>query len=260
MSIFLDKILTQIFSPIGVTLGVVFLALVLLTFGRRRGATALLVLALAWGWGWSTPFLGDLLRRELMDVDRYPPHHAEELPTGDAIVVLGGGVWPVSGTLVYPDLTYAADRIWHAARLYHAGKAPLIIASGGKVWPRYQQQSEAEAMRVVLNAFGVPDSGIVMESNSRNTRQNAAFTAKLAIRQGIRRVLLVTSLRHMRRAESAFRSVGIEVIPSAVDFPRRRSRAPWILRIFPNAYILARNSGLLKEHLGILVSRLKDWT
>ena len=113
-------------------------------------------------------------------------------------------------------------------------------------------------MRVVLNAFGVPDSSIIMESNSRNTRQNAAFTAKLAIRQSIRRVLLVTSLRHMRRADSAFRNVGIDVIPSAVDFPPRLPRSPWILRIFPNAYALARNSGLLKEHLGILVSRLKD--
>ena len=260
MSIFLDKILTQIFSPIGVTLGVVFLALVLLTFGRRCGATALLVLALAWGWGWSTPFLGDLLRSGLMDMSRYPPHHAKELPTGDAIVVLGGGVWPVSGTLVYPDMTSAADRIWHAARLYHAGKAPQIIASGGKVWPRHQQQSEAEAMRIVLNAFGVPDDDIVMESNSRNTLQNAVFTAKLATGQGIRRVLLVTSFRHMRRAESAFRGVGIDVIPAAVDFPPHRSRGPWILRIFPNAYTLARNSSLLKELLGIFAYRLKDWT
>ena len=258
MSIFLDKILTQIFSPLGVTLGVVFLALILLTSGRRRGATALLVLALTWGWAWSTPFLGNLLRSRLVDVDRYLPHHAEELPTGDAIVVLGGGVRPVSGALVYPDLTGHADRVWHAARLYHAGKAPLIIASGGNVWPRYQQQSEAEAMRVVLNAFGVPNNGIVMESSSRNTRQNAAFTAKLAAERDIRRVLLVTSLFHIRRAEAAFRQVGIDVIPSAVDFFRPPSGGPWIFRIFPNAYALARNTTLIKEYLGRLVYRVRD--
>lgn len=258
MSIFLDKILTQIFSPLGVTLGVIFLALIFLTFGRRRGATALLVLALAWGWVWSTPFLGALLFNPLIDVDRYPPHHAEELPTGDAIVVLGGGVWPVSDTLVYPDLTYAADRIWHAARLYHAGKAPLIIASGGNVWPRHQRQSEADAMQVVLNAFGVPDDVIVTEDRSRNTRQNAAFTAKLAAERDIRRVLLVTSLFHIRRAEAAFRQVGIDVIPSAVDFFRPPSGAPWIFRILPNAHALARNTTLIKEYLGRLVYRVRD--
>ena len=258
MSIFLDKILTQIFSPLGVTLGVVFLALILLTSGRRRGATALLVLALTWGWAWSTPFLADLLRSGLMDMDRYPPHHAEELSTGDAIIVLGGGVRPVSGTLVYPDLTNAADRIWHAARLYHAGKAPLIIASGGNVWPRHQRQSEADAMRLVLNAFGVPGDVIVTEGRSRNTRQNAAFTAKLAAERDVRRVLLVTSLLHMRRAEVAFRQVGIDVIPSAVDFFRPPFGAPWIFRILPNAHALSRNTTLIKEYLGRLIYRVKD--
>ena len=258
MSIFLDKILTQIFSPLGVTLGVVLLALILLTFGRRHGATALLVLALAWGWVWSTPFLGPVLLCGLAERDRYLPQHAEEFPTGDAIVVLGGGVRPVSGALVYPDLLNSADRIWHAARLFHAGKAPLIIASGGKVWPRHQRQSEADAIRSVLNAFGVPDDSIVTEDRSRNTRQNAAFTADLVARRGIRRVLLVTSALHMPRAAATFKRVGFDVVPAAVDFiPRGQYNSPWLLKILPGAMPLAFNTRLFREHLGRLVYRLK---
>ena len=166
-------------------------------------------------------------------------------------------MWPVSGALVYPDLLSSADRIWHAARLYHAGKAPLIIASGGKVWPRRQRQSEADAMRVVLNAFGVPDDAIVTEDRSRNTRQNAMFTADLVASQGIRRVLLVTSALHMPRAEAAFKRAGFDVVPAAVDFIRRFN-SPWILKVLPRAASLKGNSSLFMEHLGHLVYRLKS--
>lgn len=259
MPILLEKILTLLFAPLGIMFGTAILALILLTIGRRRGAILILMFLVAWGWVWSTPFLGSVLLGRLVDGDHYPPHYAEELPAGDAVVVLGGGVLPVSGALVYPDLTYAADRIWHAARLYHAGKAPLIIASGGNVWPGPQQQSEADAIRAVLNAFGVPDDVIITESSSRNTRQNAALTAKIATKRGIKRVLLVTSLLHMRRAEAAFERVGLDVIPAAVDFTRRRSnfRSPWILKILPSTFSLHINTSLLREHLGHLVYRIK---
>ena len=259
MPILLEKILTLLFAPLGIMVGTAILALILLTIGRRRGAILILMFLVAWGWVWSTPFLGSVLLGRLVDKGPYLPQRAEESSTGDAIVVLGGGVWPVSGTLVYPDLTSAADRIWHAARLYHAGKAPLIIASGGNVWPGLKQQSEADAIRVVLNAFGVSDDVIITEDSSRNTLQNALFTADLAVSRGIRRVLLVTSALHMSRAEAAFERVGFDVIPAAVDFTRRRSnfRSPWILKILPSAYNLRVNTSLFREHLGHLVYRIK---
>ena len=256
MPILLDKILTGIFSPLGIMFGAAILALIMLTRGRRRGPIILLTFLIVWGWVWSTPFLGSVLLGGLAERNRYLPQHAEEFPTGDAIVVLGGGVWPVSGARVYPDLNSGADRIWHAARLYHAGKAPLIIASGGNVWPRRQRQSEADAMRVVLTAFGVPDDAIVTEDRSRNTRQNATFTADLVASRGIRRVLLVTSALHMPRAEAAFKRVGFDVVPAAVDFIRRFN-SPWILKILPRATFLRANSRLFREHLGHLVYRLK---
>lgn len=257
MPILLEKILTLLFAPLGIMFGAAILALILLTIGRRRGAVIFLAFLVAWGWIWSTPFLRSILYSSLVERDRHLPHYVENLPAGDAIIVLGGGVQPVSSPLVYPDLTHSADRIWHAARLYHADKARLIIASGGNVWPGPKRQSEAGAIRAVLNAFGVPDDVIVIEDRSRNTRQNAVFTADLAASLGIGRVLLVTSALHMSRAEAAFERVGFDVVPAAVDFSVRKSNSPWILKILPSAYNLGVNTRLFREHLGRLIYRIK---
>ena len=173
-------------------------------------------------------------------------------------MVLGGGIRPVSGNSVYPDLGPAADRVLHAARLYHAGKAPVIIVSAGNVWGDPNNQTEADASRTILRAFGVPEDVVVIEGSSRNTRQNAVLTAELAASRGIRRILLVTSAWHMPRAAAAFRRTELDVVPAATDHPHP-SEMPWILAILPHADALALSTSALKEYLGLLVYRLRGW-
>ena len=89
--------------------------------------------------------------------------------------------------------------MWHAAHLYHAGKAPLIIVSAGNVWGRARRQSEADATRMVLAAFGVPEAAVVSERSSRTTRGNAAYSAEIAAARGLETVLVVTSAWHLHR-------------------------------------------------------------
>ena len=201
MPLLLDKIFGLLALPLGIAIGTGLLALLALALGWRRRGVGLLAFAIIWLWGWSTQPAANAVLGSLMD--RYPIRHAEALPTADAIVVLGGGVWPISYGRIYPDLNHTADRSWHAARLHRAGKAPLTIVSGGSVW-NLSRQSEADATRTLLTALGVPDDAIVTEDDSRNTRQNAVFTARLAADRGIQRVLLVTSAWHMPRAAAAF--------------------------------------------------------
>ena len=172
--------------------------------------------------------------------------------------MLGGGIRPISGDLVYPDLGPAADRVLHAARLYRAGKAPLIIISAGNVWGDSDMQSEAEASRKVLGTLGVRREAIVVEGGSRNTRQNAILTARIAAERGIRRILLVTSAWHMPRAAAAFRRTELDVAPAAADHAGLAA-TPRILRILPQAGALSLSTRALSEYLGLLVYRLRGW-
>ena len=259
MPLLLDKVLTLLALPLGTAVGAGLLALATLVLGRRRIAGGLLAFVIVWLWGWSTPFATRAIIGPL--TDPYPSRSAETSPAADAIVLLSGGIKPIRGDMVYPDLSDSADRIWHAARLYHAGKAPQIIVSGGNVWGSRKRPPKASAMRMLLDALGVPDDAIVVEASSRNTRQNALFTKKLAAGRGIERVLLVTSGWHLRRAEAAFRHVGLDVIPVATDYDHQKHSLgkPYIFEFLPSVSVLSFNSKLLREHLGYLVYRLRGW-
>lgn len=258
MPLLLDKILTLLAMPLGIAFGAVLLALAALALGRRRTAGWMLAFALVWLWGWSTPFAARAIVGPLNDP--YPVRQVETLPAADAIVLLGGGIRPIQGDMIYPDLSGSTDRTWHAARLYHAGKAPLIIASSGNVWVYPKSQSKADAMGMLLNAFGVPDDAILIEGRSRNTRQNAVFTAKLAADRGIRQVLLVTSYWHLRRAEAAFRRVGLDIIPVAIDYHAGVQHAkPDVLSFIPHVGVLSSSTRFIREHLGYLVYHLRGW-
>ena len=267
MSILPDKVLTLLAMPLGTTICVGLLAAAALALGWRRCAGGLLACAIVWLWGWSTPLVSEAVIGSL--TDRYPFRRVEAMPAADAIVVLGNTKQNLAAP-DYPDLVDASDRAWYAARLYLAGKAPLIIVSAGNVWGgqgRQGRHSTADATRVLLNAFGVADGAIVTESRSRNTRQNALFTAELATGRNITKVLLTTSAWHMPRAEATFGKVGLEVIPAPTDYtpaPKSTGRkywpiGPWILRILPNVRALANSTRAFKEYLGLLVYRLRGW-
>lgn len=102
-------------------------------------------------------------------------------PQADAIVLLGGG---------------SGERPTRAAELYRAGVAPRIIVSGA---------GDAQGNRLLLMNRGVPASAIKLESNSTTTRENAEFSIPLLRAMGAKRVALVTTWYHSRRALNCFR-------------------------------------------------------
>ena len=212
-----DKLIIALISPLGTALVLGALALLLAVVSRRargrRWATGLGVFALLWLYLWALPMPSFWLRG-LVERD-FPPVPVAEVPTAEAIVVLGGAIGASKAPRRYPNLLDAGDRMWHAARLYHAGKAPVMVLSGGVSDTDWLP--EAEAMQIFLKDLGVPAGATLLEGRSLNTRQNAQFTADLLKARGTRKVLLVTSALHMRRAKGLFEGVGLQVIPAATD-------------------------------------------
>jgi uncharacterized SAM-binding protein YcdF (DUF218 family) len=239
-----SKLAIAVLSPLGTALLLGLIGLVLLPGLRRIGA-GLVALAFAWLALWSVPAVSYALQHRVESP--YPPLRAEALPPAQAIVVLGGAMDPPSPGYPYPDLTLQADRIWHAARVFKAHKAPLLVASGGSD-PAVTSESEAQAIAGLLVDLGVPRAAILEEGRSRNTRENAEFTAQLLAPRKVYTILLVTSALHMRRAVAEFERAGFQVIPAATDHAQPKSAG--VQKWLPAAESLDVSGRAMKELVG----------
>jgi uncharacterized SAM-binding protein YcdF (DUF218 family) len=70
---------------------------------------------------------------------------------------------------------------------------------------------EAEVMRAIAVANGVPEDAILVEERAANTYQNVVFTHRILVENNWRRIALVSSPYHMRRALLTWRKVAPEV-------------------------------------------------
>lgn len=239
----LNKIIIAVVSPLGTALLLGVLALVAAGLKQRKIAVWLGAFAILWIYLWSTPVMSYRLQSWLEE--DYPPVKMQAVPKADAIVVLGGGMRPPTRSRPSFDLGSAADRVWHALRLYAADKAPLIILSGGHE-SSVSLTSEAEAMGWWLVEAGIPTEAILLEGQSRTTAENAAFTAPLLKEKKIKRVLLVTSATHMRRARAFFEAEGLEIIPAATDH-EAEPPPPGIRAFLPHTERLDDSAKAFKE-------------
>ena len=255
MSLFLSKVLSLFIHPLSLGL-LLLLGAGAISFWGWRSGLGLAVLGLLVIWLPSTPLFSDWLQRTLES--RYPPSRVEAAPRAGAIVILGGSVGAPRPPRVYPDLSGASDRVWHAARLYKAGKASLIIASGGTLPWKDQQFREAPVMQRLLTSWGVPADSVLLESASANTYENAIHTADLIERRRIERVLLVTSALHMRRALATFRSAGVAAVPAATDY-RVAGEETSLLDLFPSAGALDGSTAAIREYVGYIVYDWRGW-
>ena len=143
----------------------------------------------------------------------------------DAIVVLG-----CRGSA---GLTRRVDV---GVRLFRAGAAPLLLVAGGGAGP----VPEAEIMRRMALARGVPEAALLVEPGSGDTVGNARESARLLYSRGGRSVLLVTDRVHLPRAALLFRLAGLRAARWAAPLPpstwweigaviRERAALPWNL-------------------------------
>lgn len=253
----LQKLVPSLFYPTFWVLACLLVALILQARARVKAATFCIVLGLSILVTTSLPVVAVRLWKTLESQN--PILSPAQLPTAEAIVLLGGGILLPSPPRVMPELNGASDRVWFAAELYHAGKAPLIVVSGGQVFPQPDLLGEADYHRLLLLRMGVPDSAIVLETHSADTAENAKNTAELLAPRGIQHVLLVTSAMHMPRASLLFRETGLNVDPAPCDVHGVEPLAPNILQWIPRAWAATDTEDILHEWLSLQYFRLRAY-
>jgi uncharacterized SAM-binding protein YcdF (DUF218 family) len=248
----IEKAAELLLAPLGMGLLLSVLAIAAASLRWRKAGFVLGSVAVAWAYAWSTPWVSVQARAAIESA--HPARLASDVEFAPVAVVLGGGVEsPVPPLRLRPDLGNAADRVWYAAQLYHAGKVQSIVLSGG-IDSRIGGLSEAEAMRVFIRDLGVPDAALFLEMYSVNSRQNAIQVSNLLRKWGIDRMLLVTSALHMPRARRLFEAQGLAVIPAATD--HEAVDIAWDVRkLLPDAKALVGSGNAIKEWVGLWLSR-----
>ena len=118
-----------------------------------------------------------------------------------------------------------AETNWATAPLesYLTGAAvtrfvPFARGSFSGLWPSggpgggQDSISIARAMANVMTGLGVPPDIITIEEQSKSTRENALFTARMIGGWAGSKVLMSSDI-HMRRAHAAFARAGVDTIP-----------------------------------------------
>ncbi len=119
-----------------------------------------------------------------------------------AIVVMGAAQWNGSPSPVLKG------RLDHAADLYKAGAAPVVIVAGGK------KSGDKETQGLVsfeyLRAKGVPESAIKIEVDGTNSFEELSSSAFIMRQAGLDpRAIIVTDPYHAYRSAAIANELGL---------------------------------------------------
>ena len=200
--------------------------------------------------------VGDLLARPLEN--RFPQWDGHGGPP-HGIVVLGGKISSgLSRDYGEPVIVSDGARIVAMLKLARAYPEARIVYSGGDASLFGNQPAEASFVAPLLDSFGVSSNRAMLESQSRNTAENAQFTKELAKPAPGERWLLVTSAQHMPRAVGCFRKVGFPVEAYPVGW--RIEKQSDLLEAKTFSERLARLDSAAYEWIGLLVYWITDRT
>ena len=245
---YLNKVIGYLTSPIFIVILGGLAALLCAMMKRKRIAKWIGWISVGCLWFLSMPIatwiVGASLEREFLVGGRVPM--IETFPEADVIVSLGGGMGADTNLSSYAEMSAGADRIWQAVRLYKARKATKVIATG------FHPQDTALPL---LKDFDVAEESVSLLV-AKNTEQEAKGIAKM----GFKRILLVTSAWHMKRARLMFTKYApeIKVICAPADFEMSIMTKDMssLSIILPDVYALQLNTAAIHEWIGILGYKL----
>jgi uncharacterized SAM-binding protein YcdF (DUF218 family) len=254
MFFYASKMLSFVLSPLTWVFGLLLAAVVV---RKERRSGKLLIAATVVLYLCSNSFLVDECYRAWEPVTE--DHDLLDTKYDGAIIL--GGLGNVDLRLKKINFSMSADRLFQVLPLYYNKRVRRIIFTGGSGSIEFPEKREGIYVKSYLNAIGIPDSSLIIESTSKNTRENALNTRKILDSLSIKgNYLLVTSGFHMRRAMAVFKKAGFT---SITPYVTNRSSG---VRRFTADHLLIPNSGalfgleaLLHEWVGMLVYKLRGY-
>jgi uncharacterized SAM-binding protein YcdF (DUF218 family) len=240
--LFLNKLLPIFVLPLGWVVALLVVALV----RRRRWplVAALVVLYVS-----SMPLVGSGLFRWLET--GYGSLAVAAVEPADAIVALGGifGPTPLPGRVL--NVGEAGERLEAGIELWQAKRAPWLVFTGGRTpWAIQHEVEGAQSARVAIGR-GVSAEQVLVTREVGNTADEARAVADLMRERGWKKIILVTSAWHMRRAARQFRKAGVDFIPFPVDYQVTPRQPLTVLDFLPQAGALHATEAVLRECYGI---------
>ena len=260
MFFFLSKFLPVFIYPIGFTIVLILIGIIVWRWRKLQTAVlivAMMILLLA-----SNQFVANLLAKSL-EWQYLPP---DPVPQVDVVILLGGMTRWSDPPQPVPNINEAGDRLLYAASLYQQGAAEKLLLVGGQ-FPG-ATKSEAKLMQNALILMGVPESAMILEEKSLNTYQNALLAKPILEEMDAHSALLVTSATHMPRSQQVFLKMGIDTIPAPTDYyvvapewdeETKPTPSALFLGLLPSASALALTSKVIKEYVGIVVYGWRGW-
>ena len=245
-------------APVGLVWAALIVLTVLLWRRRQRGfaaATAALVVFITVIGSTTVPgrLLGSLERP-------YAGVKIEDLPTADAVVLLGGGAQASRYEVAGLHLSQAGDRLVMVAELMRLRKAPVLLLGGawGKLDGR--EVRESDIARDLLAHWGVSPDAMVPLGDNLDTHDEALKVRAIATQRGWKHVLLVTSASHMNRAAAVFRHLGIGVTPAPCNFLTSvgTGETPFVAEV-PGSDGFMKTGVWLHEEIGWLMYWRRGW-
>lgn len=253
MTFALKKIITSLILPPGIFI-LVLLTCATSLIARKHRRVGLMHLAIAVSlWILSAGPVPRLLMVGLeSDYYTFPSR-----PTGDVIVLLGGGVVDQAPDFSGRGVPSAMmmGRVVTAVRLYRSLQLPIIVTGGTAPGSDRQSESAAVVKRILVD-LGVAENQIIEEDQALDTMENARYTAAICDRKGYSQPILVTSAYHLRRSVAAFTRTNLHPTPFPAYFLVEQTEPLTWMQLLPDAGSLDLSARAIREYLGLLYYKL----
>lgn len=249
----LSKILGFFATPSNAIASICFVGIVLYIAGKKQNGLRWLTtgVALLLLLGFSP--IGNWL---LLPLSERFPAWSDDGGKPAGVIVLGGAIdGSLSAARGSIEVNASAERVIAMLQLARRFPDAKIVFSGGSGSLVPNAPGEAPFAGQLLRDLGIDSARITLESESRNTAENAVFTKRLLVPKPDERWLLVTTASHMPRSIGSFRAAGFDVEAYPVDW---RTRG-WSDAAFPFDSLsdgLSRVDTAVHEWIGLVAYRL----